>query len=101
MLEVEATSGRARDELLHQSIQMAHDLLEYVSLDQALTSGDIGHLQDMLPHLLFHFAGGGSKNYTTEILELLQGLEHEWPDDLWCVCQWLYSGSICILKSDQ
>ncbi|KAI0283764.1 hypothetical protein BC826DRAFT_1127316 [Russula brevipes] len=76
-----AACGQGCDELLCQSIRMARDLLEYVSLDQALASGDVGHLQDMLPHLLFRFAGGGSKNYMTEILELLQGLHREWPED--------------------
>jgi hypothetical protein len=76
---------RGRDDLFCQSVQMARDLLEYVSLDQALSSGDVGHLQDMLPRLLYRFAGGSSKNYTTEILELLQGLNREWPNDLWYV----------------
>jgi hypothetical protein len=35
-----------------------------------------------LPRLLFRFIGGGNSNYAKEILELLQGLEKEWPEDL-------------------
>jgi hypothetical protein len=82
---------------------MARDLLDYVSLDQALSSGDVGHLEDMLPRLLFRFVGGGSKNYSLEILELLQSLHREWPQDLRCVCDWSYSRAfdmsrICILQ---
>jgi hypothetical protein len=28
---------------------------------------------------------GGNPKYTIEILELLQGLQREWPDDVWFV----------------
>jgi hypothetical protein len=93
-----AANGLGHDELLLQSVQMARDLLDYVSLDQALSSGDVGHLEDMLPRLLYRFVGGGSKNYSTEVLELLQSLRREWPEDLRCVFHWSYSRSICILK---
>jgi hypothetical protein len=80
-----AAQGERCDDLLYQSIQMARDLLDYVLLDQALSSGDIGLLEDLLPRLLFRYIGGGSTNYTIEILELLQGLHREWPPDLKCV----------------
>jgi len=71
-----------KDELLYQSAQMARDLLDYVDFDDAIKTGDIGRIQDLLPQLLFRFAGGKNKNYATELLELLQGLLKEWPDDL-------------------
>ena len=77
--------GERCDDLLYQSVQMARDLLDYNLLDRALSSGDIGLLEDLLPRILFRLIGGGSKNYTIEILELLQGLHHEWPADLKCV----------------
>ncbi len=70
------------DDLLYQSIQMARDLLDYMLLDQAISSGDIRLLEDLVPRLLFRYIGGGSSNYTIEILELLQGLHREWPTDL-------------------
>ena len=61
---------------------MACDLLDYVNFDAAIKTGDIGTLQDCLPCLLFWFIGGKNKNYTIEILKLLQGLHREWPPDL-------------------
>ena len=64
---------------------MARDLLDYVLLDRAISYGDIGLLEDLLPRLLFRYIGGGSSNYSIEILELLQGLCREWPTDLKCV----------------
>lgn len=42
-------------------------------------------MEDMLPHLLFHFIGGRNSNYTHEILELLQSLHREWPPEVWLV----------------
>lgn len=71
-----------KDELLYQSTQMARDLLDYVHLDDAIGIGDVGSIRDMIPRLLFRFAGGKNKNYAIEMLELLQGLQKEWPDDL-------------------
>ena len=61
---------------------MACDLLDYIHLDDAIGSGDVGSIQDMIPRLLFRFAGRKNKNYAIEMLELLQGLQREWPDDL-------------------
>ena len=80
-----STQGERCDDLLYQSIQMARDLLDYVLLDRALSCRDIGLLEDLLPRVLFWYIGGGSSNYLTEILELLQGLHREWPADLKCV----------------
>ena len=64
---------------------MGGDLLDYMLLDRAVSSGDIGLLEDLLPRLLFRYIGGGSSNYSIEILELLQGLHREWPTDLRCM----------------
>ncbi|KAF8222270.1 hypothetical protein L208DRAFT_1524744 [Tricholoma matsutake] len=50
--------------------------------ERRITTGDVGYLQDLLPHLLFRLIGGKNKNYVIEILELLQGLHWEWPPDL-------------------
>jgi hypothetical protein len=80
-----SAQGERCDDLLYQSIQMARDLLDYVLLDRAVSSGDIGLLEDLLPKHLFRYIGGGSTNYSVEILELLQGLHCEWPADLKCV----------------
>ena len=70
-------NGLGHDELLYQLVQMAHNLLDYVSLDQALSSGDVGHLKDMLPHLLYRFVGGGCRDslLKSERVKDTRGLE--------------------------
>ena len=78
---MEAKKSR-KDELLYQSTQMARDLLDYTHLDDAIKTGNVGSIQDMIPRLLFRFAGGKNRNYAIKMLELLQGLHKEWPDDL-------------------
>lgn len=50
------------------------DVLPYLELWDAIKHGDVGHMEDLLPTLLFRFSGGGNPKYTIEILELLQGL---------------------------
>ncbi|KAF7334750.1 hypothetical protein MSAN_02373500 [Mycena sanguinolenta] len=58
------------------------DVLPYLHLREAIKSGDIGRIEDLLPTLLFRFAGSGSPKYTIELLELFQGLHREWPEVL-------------------
>ena len=72
----------SQDQLLKQMAQFNHDLLEYVELDLAIKVGDVGRMEDMLPRLLFRFLGGRNHKYAVEILELLQGLHREWPEDV-------------------
>lgn len=50
------------------------DVLPYLELREAIWTGDVGRMEDLLPTLLFHFTGGGNHKYATKILELLQGL---------------------------
>ncbi|KAJ7930381.1 hypothetical protein B0H13DRAFT_2228277 [Mycena leptocephala] len=49
---------------------------------QSIKSGDVGRIEDLLPTLLFRFAGGGNPKYAIEMLELFQGLQREWPEKL-------------------
>jgi hypothetical protein len=81
-LQKMAANKLRKDELLYQSTQMACDLLDYMNFDAAIKTGNVGTLQDLLPHLLFRFIGSKNKNYAIEILDLLQGLHREWPPDL-------------------
>ncbi|KAJ6449356.1 hypothetical protein C8R45DRAFT_1065481 [Mycena sanguinolenta] len=37
---------------------------------------------DMIPLMLYRFVGGKNSNYSGEMLELLQGLNREWPPEL-------------------
>jgi hypothetical protein len=71
-----------QDEVKYQTIMFNRDALQYVVLDHAIKHGDVGLMEDMLPHLLFRFAGSKNSKYTIEVLELLQGLHREWPDEV-------------------
>ena len=55
------------------------NMLQYIVLDQAIQNGDVGLMEDMLPHLLFWFLGGGNGKYAGKVLELLQALHQELP----------------------
>lgn len=71
-----------QDDVLTQAIQWNKDILDYLALNDAISSGDIGIVQDLLPRLLFRFVGGTNSKYALEVLELIQGLYREWPEDL-------------------
>ncbi|KAJ7718343.1 hypothetical protein B0H16DRAFT_1740112 [Mycena metata] len=70
------------DELKAQSIMFLRDVIPFILLRSAVRHGDVGIMEDMIPHLLFRFIGGKNTNYTTEMFELLQGLHREWPPEL-------------------
>ncbi|KAI0694460.1 hypothetical protein BC835DRAFT_1306326 [Cytidiella melzeri] len=72
----------AHDKVFIQSIQFCRDLLDYVEFDKAMKTGDVGCIEERIPRLLFRFSGGKSSNYAIELLELLQGLQKEWPPEL-------------------
>ncbi|KAM6496624.1 hypothetical protein JOM56_007097 [Amanita muscaria] len=67
-----------QDQERRQTIMWNRDILQYIVLDQAIKHGDVGLMEDSLPHLLFRFIGGKNSNYATEVLELLQALNREW-----------------------
>jgi len=69
-----------RDAVLTQFIMFNNDILSYFKLTAAIKCGDVGRMEDMLPTLLYRFAGGGNSKYAIEVLELMQGLKREWPD---------------------
>lgn len=71
-----------RDLVQENSIMWNADILPYLELTAAIKHGDIGRMEDLLPTILFRFAGGGNFKYTVEMLELLQCLHHEWPLEL-------------------
>ncbi|KAI0629150.1 hypothetical protein C8Q77DRAFT_1236530 [Trametes polyzona] len=80
--DMDALADGQHDDVLCQSIMWNRDVLYYLLLHRSMQSGDVGMMEDLLPHLLYRFAGGGNHKYTVEILELLQGLHREWPQDL-------------------
>lgn len=70
------------DEFKEQTVMYTMDLLMYVNLRHAIKYGDVGRMEDALPSLLQRFAGGGNSQYTIAVLELIQGLQREWPPEL-------------------
>ena len=68
-----------RDLVQENSIMWNADILPYLELTAAIKHGDVGRMEDLLPTVLFRFAGGGNFKYTVEMLELIQCLHHEWP----------------------
>jgi hypothetical protein len=74
-----------QDEIFRQGIHFNRDLLHFVVLQRGIRNGDVGVVEAMIPRLLFRFIGTGSNNYTKEMLELLQGLHHEWPEEIRCI----------------
>lgn len=71
-----------RDEQLYQIIMWNRDVLQYITLNHAVKQGDVGLMEKMLPHLFLRFVGGGNGNYAVEVLELLQALNREWPQEI-------------------
>ena len=71
-----------QDHQLKQIILWNRDVLQYITLDYAIKSGDIVTMEGMLPHLLYRFIGGSNSKYMVEVLELLQALHRELPADV-------------------
>ncbi|KAF7358171.1 hypothetical protein MVEN_00865500 [Mycena venus] len=80
--EIEEMDRADRDRIYQQWTMFNIDVLPYLNLRETIKAGDIGRIEDLLPTLLFRFAGGGNPKYTIEILELFQGLHREWPEVL-------------------
>jgi hypothetical protein len=75
-------NSEEHDAILRQTVQFNRDILDYLELDEALRKGDVGRVEDLLPRLYFHFSGGRNGHYAIEVLELIQSLHREWPDDV-------------------
>lgn len=71
-----------QDAVKQQWTQWNFDALPYLALRDAIKTGDVGRMEDLLPTLLMWFEGGGNSKYAVEVMELLQGLRREWPDEI-------------------
>jgi hypothetical protein len=70
------------DDLAHHNILLlTQDLLYLRELTCAISQGDFGHVEDLLPTLARIFHGAGSNNYCTEILHFLVNLKHIWTPE--------------------
>ncbi|KAK7014537.1 hypothetical protein R3P38DRAFT_2544699, partial [Favolaschia claudopus] len=63
-----------------QSIMFLCDVLPYILLRTAIKHGDVGLMEDLISEMLYRFVGGNNSKY--QMLELLQGLNREWPREL-------------------
>ena len=67
---------------VHQNLRLfTRDLLYVVELVRAISDGDIGRVEDMLPMLAMMFRGAGGNNYCTEILHFILNLKHVWTPE--------------------
>lgn len=78
-----------RDEHKRQLILWNLDVLPYIVLRRAIRTGNVGIMEDLIPHLVARFIGGGNSKYAIECLELLQGIHREWPPEV------VYVADIC------
>ncbi|PBK90385.1 hypothetical protein ARMGADRAFT_1111772 [Armillaria gallica] len=70
------------DDPIHQNTRMLlRDLLYFEEVANAISSGDFGRIEDILPDIACIFRGGGSNNYSTEILHLLYNLKVVWTPE--------------------
>ncbi|THH29765.1 hypothetical protein EUX98_g4409 [Antrodiella citrinella] len=70
------------DQVKVQAVTFLRDVLQHAVLRRAMKYGDVGLMEDLLPHKLLRFAGGQNSHYTGEVLELLQGLHREWVPEV-------------------
>jgi hypothetical protein len=67
------------NDIAHQNLcLLTRDLLYMVELTSAISEGDFGRVEDLLPTLAKIFRGAGSNNYCTEVLHFLANLKHIW-----------------------
>lgn len=69
--ELDKLPAEKKDEQKRLLVQWNCDVLQYLVLDHVIHHGDVGLMEDMLPHLLFRFIRGQNSKYANEILELL------------------------------
>ena len=67
------------DDIAHQNtLLLTRDLLYVIELTSAISEGDFGRVEDLLPVLARIFRGAGSNNYCMEILHFLANLKYIW-----------------------
>lgn len=72
---------RSGDTINENIVRLTRDLLYVVELVRAVSDGDFGRVEDILPDLACIFRGAGSNNYSTEILHLLFNLKEVWTPE--------------------
>ena len=62
-------------------VLLTRDLLYVAELISAISAGDFGRIEDILPDLACMFRGAGSNNYSMEILHLLFNIKEVWTPE--------------------
>ncbi|KAJ7356524.1 hypothetical protein DFH08DRAFT_921976 [Mycena albidolilacea] len=76
-------SAQPSDDIPHQNLRiLARDLLFIAAVIRAISDGDIGCVEVMLPHLAMMFRSSGCNKYCTEILHFIHNLKHVWTPEL-------------------
>lgn len=82
LVSLDAKARKDQDKKKRQMVMWNRDMLRYLDMHYAIKHGDVGIIEDLLPYHLYRFAGGANSNYAIEVMELLQGLWREWPNDV-------------------
>ncbi|KAF6749453.1 hypothetical protein DFP72DRAFT_1014355 [Ephemerocybe angulata] len=69
------------DHVFNNTMLLTRDLLYVLELVNAVSSGDWGRIECILPTLACMFRGVGSNNYSMEVLHLLHSLKHVWTPE--------------------
>jgi hypothetical protein len=66
-------------DIVHNNVALlTRDLLYVAELVDAISTGDFGQVEDILPALACMFRGSGSNNYSMEILHFLFNIKEVW-----------------------
>ena len=69
-------------DIAHQNLLLlTRDLMYMRELTSAISEGDLGQVEDLLPTLAKIFHGAGSNNYSMEILHFIANLKHIWTPE--------------------
>ncbi|KAJ7827769.1 hypothetical protein B0H14DRAFT_2275183, partial [Mycena olivaceomarginata] len=66
------------DVAYHNTRLLTRDLLMVIVLVHAISDGDIGQVEVLLPHLAMMFRSAGCNKYCMEILHFIHNLKHVW-----------------------
>jgi hypothetical protein len=74
-----STTNAGQLDVIHENVVLlTRDLLYVAELISAISAGDFGRVEDILPDLACMFRGAGSNNYSMEILHLLFNIKEVW-----------------------
>jgi hypothetical protein len=73
------------EDTVHNNVALlTRDLLYVAELIDAMSTGDFGRIEDILPSLTCMFRGSGSNNYSMEILHLIFNIKEVWTPEFMC-----------------